>query len=1528
MATSKSGQVTKIYELRTLGYDSIHKELQQISKDYDAIKKSKREAEAGLASATSTAEASKFREELRKIRIEEAEIRKQRQQMMNEAKAEQIQRQASINQAKDLNREESQRAKNAKAAAGSYQELYNQYRQLYNLVKSAPRDALIDFGGQNLSYDEAIQKLKALATAEQDFRRQFARDQTLVGEYTTGIVQAFKQMGLGDLVGGQITKVQDKINGLNSDFESLRQELDRVRASGVGDLDAIEQQMIQNRREAIALNQQVSQLQAEFRGAGDVGNQIGTSIGKAFENAKGQITQMVLGYIGFQALLSQGTASVETVIALDSLDAALRTVSGSERELAINQQFLAETTNQLGLEYLGAATAFKGFYAASTQAGISADETRRIFFSAASASAALKLSQQDTNGVLLAFSQIASKGKVQAEELRGQIGERVPGAFAIAAKAIGKTQAELNKMLENGEVIASDFLPKFATQLQKTFGGDSDKKVEGLQASINRLKNQFTSLLDDNQGRLTALFAFLISAVGVLIGLLPALITLGTLLAANWAVQNAQLLLLRGRLLLYNLQLGASYILMGILKTAQIAYNALMVITTAVTNGAARAMRFFGISVTAASGPLGILLAIIGVVALAFTAFGRGLDKAASSLDENIRKQRALVEVTRKAADQIAEESGELNKWFKVATSASASADSIRFAKQKLIDQFPEYFGHLKAETASVDDLTKAYNNATAAIRQKAFATASADLAATAQTAVNQVAALEFKLDTEFANRQKGRTLIIKDLSDEEVDILNEAGRKFGTARTHASAGDSNATAIIESDFNDWKEQLRLLRRVREQQTKQYDDLAAKFNTPPPLAPTGPAGRTITAIKADLKKANDDFEKSVVGSKEYNDLRTKIQNLNKELQAADAKDPKVKEPRASRLTAGQKDAFKDIDAIRDQDLAEQQLQRSKNLIDEETYLTNILAINQAAIQEKLGLIKGANAEERKQIAELRLDKINEERETNDKIFAGRKEALEKTLADEIAAIQRRDKAIQDDPTSSATAKAQAKLDSDREILRLQESFMTDMDRLEKELGQQSLTNTKAAGDAVTKTKQEILDDQRLLDEAALVDAKARGEKAIADFKKVISDARVGILSGGGSVNAQSRATTALDRQEKLGVLAREVTSMQEQLPIYKNLLAQKRITDTEYLTFVTELNNKIKELADLTGTSLENAEERITTVQGFIQSKLRELLNFKLGGDNDKLLGQAISESYALATAALHNHFDAERARINESLELAQTRLDKEKEQRLAQASSMAEREAIEKQFAERKRRADLEAGEQLKKTKRAEARIAFVTELANIAVAAAGNPANAVTFGASGAIMYGILAAIAAGRFALNIAAINREKFAFGGSPDQVPTRGGEFGGKPHSEGGTPFEYRGRAYEAEVKELAVIRTRDAIKNKVITVTGTQMQIASSINEFGGGRRFSPGGKIRTFDYGGSLGQSLQAPVYIPSGGNSTFINNNTEMVEEIKGMREDLLSVADEQSKRIDRLEVVQTTSSVTRAQQKEVKQSSIGTL
>ena len=156
-----------------------------------------------------------------------------------------------------------------------------------------------------------------------------------------------------------------------------------------------------------------------------------------------------------------------------------------------------ESVNQLSEQFqtdLGETTKqFTKLTAAATANGLSIEETEEIYKGLAAANTALGGDNEKLQGILLATGQVLSKGKVQAEELRGQIGERLPGAFALFAKSINKTPAELDKALEKGEVTVEDFLT-FTRKLFKRFGKDAQEIVNGPAAAGQRLEKALGDL--------------------------------------------------------------------------------------------------------------------------------------------------------------------------------------------------------------------------------------------------------------------------------------------------------------------------------------------------------------------------------------------------------------------------------------------------------------------------------------------------------------------------------------------------------------------------------------------------------------------------------------------------------------------------------------------------------------------------------------------------------------------------------------------------------------------------------------------------------------------------------------------------------------------------------------------------------------------------------------------------------------------------------------------------------------------------
>ena len=88
--------------------------------------------------------------------------------------------------------------------------------------------------------------------------------------------------------------------------------------------------------------------------------------------------------------------------------------------------------------------------------------------------AAMGRKPEDLMRMRYAFSQMASKGKVSAEELRGQLGEIFP-AMKMLAKGMGISVDELNDKMKEGGVKSAKAIPILMDQMNKKFGGATDK---------------------------------------------------------------------------------------------------------------------------------------------------------------------------------------------------------------------------------------------------------------------------------------------------------------------------------------------------------------------------------------------------------------------------------------------------------------------------------------------------------------------------------------------------------------------------------------------------------------------------------------------------------------------------------------------------------------------------------------------------------------------------------------------------------------------------------------------------------------------------------------------------------------------------------------------------------------------------------------------------------------------------------------------------------------------------------------------
>ena len=201
----------------------------------------------------------------------------------------------------------------------------------------------------------------------------------------------------------------------------------------------------------------------------------------------GGLLRGILPAVGVAAALSFGGNMVSSARNQDSTARAVNFATNGQGAQAIAG--VKAINNQYGLSNEAGIEGFKTLAGSVRSLGFPLEETLRLYKAVGAAAGAMGVNSEAQKGIFLALGQIASKGTVSAEELRGQIGERLPGAFGIAAKAMGMTEQQLGKVMQKGELLSKDFLPKFATELQKTFGTAAEQAANGPQAVYERFNN-------------------------------------------------------------------------------------------------------------------------------------------------------------------------------------------------------------------------------------------------------------------------------------------------------------------------------------------------------------------------------------------------------------------------------------------------------------------------------------------------------------------------------------------------------------------------------------------------------------------------------------------------------------------------------------------------------------------------------------------------------------------------------------------------------------------------------------------------------------------------------------------------------------------------------------------------------------------------------------------------------------------------------------------------------------------------------
>ena len=185
-------------------------------------------------------------------------------------------------------------------------------------------------------------------------------------------------------------------------------------------------------------------------------------------------------------------SSVSALADIQSLEAGLSSIlekfnTGLPIEEAATKEldFLRQTADELGVSFRSITRSYIQYLASSND---SLETSRKVIKSFLGVGSALGMSSAQVELMVKALQQMQSKTKISAEELKGQLGDTMPGAIKLFADSVGVGTKEFLQMMEQGK-ISSTILSDVADTINKKWGSAIDKGSKTIRANMNRVVN-------------------------------------------------------------------------------------------------------------------------------------------------------------------------------------------------------------------------------------------------------------------------------------------------------------------------------------------------------------------------------------------------------------------------------------------------------------------------------------------------------------------------------------------------------------------------------------------------------------------------------------------------------------------------------------------------------------------------------------------------------------------------------------------------------------------------------------------------------------------------------------------------------------------------------------------------------------------------------------------------------------------------------------------------------------------------------
>lgn len=443
---------------------------------------------------------------------------------------------------------------------------------------------------------EAQKSLAGMASLIDQFRQQNQLIRQSRNEYNAARAELrtlsaqVRQSGADHAaLGIQIQQAQQRLQAattaLRSQSEAARRSQTALRAAGVDTRNLTEAQnrLIQSANQSVSA---VDRLSGAVRRSGQAKQQAAKwteyfTNGQRqslsmLERVRGELIALTTAYVGLQGAINLAGGAVDMFKTRERamIRAEVYAPGASQQEW----EYIIGLADALSIRLSTLADTYSKFATSAVQTGLSVQEARYIFEAVGKAGRVMQLGDEDMKGVFRALEQMLSKGQVYAEELRQQLGERLPAAVAQFAKGMGVPIDQFLKMMEQGQVTAKEVL-NFARSLNESVADQMDRATEGVLAAEARLataQDKFrlaiadAGFIDAYTDMLTKLTEFLSSDKGVTLAENLAKAFTAMAEAIIWAADNSeQLVSVLGTLVAIKVGIWVGSMVVGLVRSAK-----------------------------------------------------------------------------------------------------------------------------------------------------------------------------------------------------------------------------------------------------------------------------------------------------------------------------------------------------------------------------------------------------------------------------------------------------------------------------------------------------------------------------------------------------------------------------------------------------------------------------------------------------------------------------------------------------------------------------------------------------------------------------------------------------------------------------------------------------------------------------------------------------------------------------------------------------------------------------------------------